>query len=109
MSKRQERRSAMKLPIWGKKRIGDLRDDQTEDAASSGNQGPRLSVGVVTELLHRLPDPFRELRIYGGNAVDDTRNGRSGNLGAPRDLTDAHRNAGVIPAVTCVLAKTCGI
>src|SRR6266702_1654918 len=40
------------------KRIGDFGDDQSKDASFAGDQAAGLSVRVVAEFLHNLPNPL---------------------------------------------------
>src|SRR5579863_6203843 len=74
----------------GKKWIGELRDDQAKNAASSENQGARLSVGVVTEFVDHLPHPLGELRIDRRHTVDGSGYGGGGDFRFASDLTNIH-------------------
>ena len=70
--------------------IGNFGNDQPQDAAPARNQSSRLGVGEVAEFVHHLPHPLGKLGIDGGNMVDRSGHGGSGNLRSPRDLTDIH-------------------
>ncbi len=48
------------LDQLGEEGIGDVFDDDAEQAAAAGDQGARVGVGQVVELLDGLPDAFAE-------------------------------------------------
>ena len=55
---------------FGEERVGDVLDDNAQDAAASRDQAARVGVGEVVELLDGLPDALRELLAYRRRSVD---------------------------------------
>src|SRR5450759_222514 len=43
--------------------IGDLGNDESKDTTPSGDQGPRLSIGIVAKFLDYIPDTLGQLWI----------------------------------------------
>lgn len=80
------------LNDFREKRIGDLGNNQAENAAPSRNQGAGLSIWIIAQLIHHLPDTLDKLRVDGGNPVHDPRYSGGGNSSFPRNLTDVHRS-----------------
>jgi hypothetical protein len=50
--------------------VGDVFDDDAEDAAAPGDQAARVGVGEVVQLLDGLPDALGELLADSGRGVD---------------------------------------
>ena len=48
------------LDQLGKEGVGDVFNDDAEEAAAAGNQGARMGVGEVIQLLDGLPDALGE-------------------------------------------------
>ena len=69
------------LDQFREERIGDVFNDDAEKAAAAGDQGARVGVGKVVQLLDRLPNALGELFADDGRAVDGARNRGDGNLG----------------------------
>src|ERR1700733_8705919 len=74
----------------GEEWIGDFRDDQTEDSASSGDQRPGLGIRVVSQFIDYFPHAPGQLGIYGRNAIDGARCRGRRNPGASRDFPEIH-------------------
>jgi hypothetical protein len=58
------------LNNFRKEGIGNFRNDETENPAASRNQRPRLGIWIISKFLDYTPDPLRQGRVDGGNAVD---------------------------------------
>ncbi len=52
------------------KGVGDVFDDDAEDAAAARNQAARMGVGEVIELLDGLPDPLGQPLAHCRRSVD---------------------------------------
>ena len=61
------------LDNFWKKWIGDFGNNQTKNAAAPRNQCARRAVGVVSQLVDRLPDAFCQLGVYGRYLVNCAR------------------------------------
>src|SRR5580765_7544154 len=74
----------------GKEWVGDLRNDEAEDPASSGNKGTRLSVGIIAKFFDDVPYALGELWIDSRNSIDGAgyRGGR--NTGTLCDFANIH-------------------
>src|ERR1022692_869654 len=70
--------------------ICDIRYDQAEDPAPSGNQRARLRVRKVPQLLHCLQGALGGLGVNHGRVVDCMRYSGSRDSGAPCNLLDLH-------------------
>ena len=64
-----------RLNNFGEKWIRNFRNDQAKNAASARNQGARLPVRIIPELVNRLPNPLGQLRIDRGHPIDRARYG----------------------------------
>ena len=62
-------------------RIGDVLNDDAEEAAAPGDERARMGVGEIIQLLDRLPDTLGELLTYDGRAIDGARDGGDGDFG----------------------------
>ena len=69
------------LDEFGEEWVGDVFNDDAEEAAAAGDKGARVGVGEVVELLDRLPDALGELLAYDGRAIDGAGDGGDGDLG----------------------------
>src|ERR1700728_4419514 len=74
----------------GEEWIGDFRDDQTEDSASSGDQRPGLGIGVVSPFIDHFPHPPGQLGIHGWYTIDGARCRGRRNPGASPDFPEIH-------------------
>jgi|SRR6516225_5358746 len=70
--------------------IGDIRDNQSEDPASSRDKRARLGIRVVAEFFNDIPDTLGHLGIHGWYMIDNARNRRRGNACPFCDLPDIH-------------------
>ena len=68
------------LDQLGEKRIGDVLDDDPEQAAAAGDQGARVGVGKVIELLDGLPDALGETFADQRRTIDGSGDCGDGNL-----------------------------
>ena len=88
--------------------IRDLRDDQPKNAATTRNQGPCLSVGIIAKLFNNVPNAFRHLWVDGGNAINGTRNGRRRHACSFSNFADIHNAGSYVdpgPIVRAILAQ----
>ncbi len=69
------------LDELGEEGIGDVFDDDAEDAAAPGDQAARMGVGEVLELIDGLPDPLGQTFADCRRAVDGAGDGGDGDLG----------------------------
>ena len=69
------------LDQLGEEGIGDVFDDDAEQAAAAGDQGARVGVGQVVELLDGLPDTLAETVADQRRTVDGSRYCGDGNFG----------------------------
>ncbi len=69
------------LDQFGEEGIGDVFDDDAEEAAAAGDQRARVGVGKVVELLDGLPDAFGEALADQRRAVDGSGDRGDGDLG----------------------------
>src|SRR5437868_11628476 len=90
--------------LW-KKRVGYLRNDQTENPASSGNQSARLRVGIIAKLINNAPYTFCELWVYRRNPVDGARHRCSRYACALCDFPDIHEEDSVAGSSKKIIAK----
>ena len=90
------RQSFEGLDNFRKEVVGDLRNNQSEDAASSGNQRTRLPVGIIAEFFDGFPDTLSKLRVHGGNLIDGTRHRRCRNSCPPCNVTDIHEGSSTL-------------
>src|SRR5258708_5626465 len=71
------------------KRVGDLRDDEAKQPASTGYQATSLRIGKVVQLIDRFPHTSGQLRVYSWNVIDGAGhvgNGHSSPLGHGIDV-----------------------
>jgi len=73
-----------------KKWIGDFRNDQPKNPASSRNQSSCLRIRIVTKLVDDLPNPLGQLRINRRYTINRPGYGGSRNLRSSRDFTNIH-------------------
>src|SRR5579862_6766553 len=78
------------LDDLGKERIGDLRNDEAENPASSGNERSSLGVGIVAEFFDDVPYSLSELGIDSRDSIDGARDGRCRNSCAFCDFPNIH-------------------
>src|SRR5205085_426765 len=72
------------------KRICNFRYDQTENAASSGDQRTRLPVWIISKFFDGFPDPLRQLSVHGRYAINRARHRGCGYFRSSRDITNVH-------------------
>src|SRR5260370_1453314 len=82
-----------RLDNFGKKRICDFRDYETESSCLAVYECPRLGVGIVSQFVGHSPDTLRQLRIHRRNMVDSTGDSRGGNPSPLRDLSNIHASS----------------
>src|SRR5580765_3404633 len=91
------------------KGVGDLRDDQPENAASPGDQSTRLSIREVSEFIDNFPDSSSQNGIDGRDTVDSSGNGCSGNPRTPSNLLDVNlppkKRATILPRCEYTFAE----
>jgi hypothetical protein len=78
------------LDEFGEEGVGDLGDDETEEAAAAGDEGAGLSVGEVVELVDDLPYAFGDFGIDGYDVIDGARDGGNGDVGSASNGADVH-------------------
>ena len=66
------------LDEFGEERIGNFGDDETEQFAFAGDEGPGLGVREIVEFGDGLPDAGCKDGIDCGDSVDGAGNGRYG-------------------------------
>ncbi len=64
-----------RLNNFREKWIRNFRNDQAKDTASARDQSARLPIRIIPELVNRLPNPLRQLRIDRGHSIDRARYG----------------------------------
>ena len=79
------------LNEFGKEGVGDVFNDDAEEAAAAGDEGAGVGVGEVIQLLDGLPDALGEALADQRRAVDGSGDGGDGDLGQGRDGTDVGR------------------
>src|SRR5450755_3763582 len=50
-----DRNALEDLNNFRKERVGDVRDNEAKDAAASGNRGPSLGIGIISEFFDYAP------------------------------------------------------
>ena len=83
------------LHQFGEKRIHNIGEDQTEHPASSGNQRPRLRIGVVPKLTNHPPYFLSRFWPDQFALVDGARNRRRRQVSPRRHFLDVHDRIGV--------------
>ena len=58
------------LNNFRKEGVGDFRNDETENPAAPGNQGPRLRIWIISKFLDYAPHSLGQGGVDGGNPVD---------------------------------------
>ena len=76
--------------------VGDVFNDDAEEAAAAGDQGARVGVGEVVELLDGLPNALGEPFADQRGAVDGSGDGGDGDLGQSGDGADVGRLGGAL-------------
>src|ERR1039457_4011669 len=64
----------------GEEGVGNVLNDDAEKTAAAGNQGARVGIWKVIQLLDRLPDSLGKLLSHSRRAVDRSRDGGDGDL-----------------------------
>src|SRR6185437_9548194 len=72
--------------------IGDVGDDEAEQAAAPGAESAGLRIGEIAELADSVPDALCHFWVHAGDAIDGARDGGDGDVGTIRDGTDIHRD-----------------
>ena len=82
------------LDELGEEGVGDVFNDDAEEAAAAGDEGARVGVGEVIELLDGLPDALGEAFADQRRAVDGAGDSGDGDLGQGGDGADVGRLGG---------------
>ena len=64
----------------GEEGVGNVFNDDAEKTAAAGNQGTRVGIWKVIQLLDCLPDTLGEMLSHCRRAVDRSRDGGDGDL-----------------------------
>ena len=78
------------LNDFREERVGNLGNNQSEDMAPSGDQGPSGAVRVVAEILDGLPYTLCQLSVNGADLIDGARDGCSRYSCPTGNITDVH-------------------
>ena len=68
------------LDQFGEERVGNVFNDDAEKTAATGNEGARLGIWKVIQLLDRLPDTLGKTLPHCRRAADRSRDGGDGDL-----------------------------
>ena len=69
------------LDEFGEEGVGDVRDEEAEEARAAGDEGAGLGVGVVVEIAYGLADAGGHGGVDGGDVVDGAGGGGDGDVG----------------------------
>lgn len=86
-----DRQVLERLDNLRKERIGDFGNDESEEAALTGDQAARLAVEKIPKLLGGLPHALGKMRTDRRDPVECARYGRSGNPRFLGDIAYVHR------------------
>ena len=71
--------------------VGNVLDDDAEQAAAAGDQGARVGIGEVVQLPDGLPNALGKPFADGGGTIDGSGDSGDGYLGQGGDGTDVGR------------------